>query len=101
MLKYLQDLDENKAAGLDNLSGKFLKDGATVLAKPISQICNFSIKYSIFPSDCEITKLKSLFKKGSKTDPQNYRPISLVPLISKIIEKVIHAQTQCFLDKMI
>ena len=49
MLKHLQDLDENKAAGLDNLSGKFLKDGPTVLAKSISQICNLSIKYSIFP----------------------------------------------------
>ena len=92
-------MDENKDAGLDNLSGKFLKDGATVLAKPISQICNLSIKYSIFPSDCKIAKLKPLFKKGSKTDPKNYRPISLLPLVSKIIEKVIHDQTQRFLDK--
>ena len=49
MLKHLQDLDENKAAGLDNLSGKFLKDGPTVLAESISQICNLSRKYSIFP----------------------------------------------------
>ena len=92
-------MNENEAAGLDNLSGKFLKDGATVLAKPISQICNLSIKYSIFPSDCKIAKLKPLFKKGSKTDPKNYCPISLLPLVSKIIEKVIHDQTQRFLDK--
>ena len=63
VLKLLQDLDENKAAGLDNLSGKFLKDGATVLAKPISQVYNLFIKYSIFPSDCEIAILKPLFKK--------------------------------------
>ena len=49
VLKLLQNLDENKAAGLDNLSVKFLKDEATVLAKPISQIYNLSIKYSIFP----------------------------------------------------
>ena len=40
VLKLLQDLDENKAAGLDNLSGKFFKNGATVLPEPISQICN-------------------------------------------------------------
>ena len=96
VLKHLQDLDENKAAGLDNLSGK---NGETVLAKPISQICNLSIKYSIFPPDCKIAKLKPLLKKGSKTDPQNYRPISLLPLVSKIIDKVIHDQTQHFLDK--
>ena len=49
VLTLLQNLDENKAAGLDNPSVKFLKDEATVLAKPISQIYNLSIKYSIFP----------------------------------------------------
>ena len=65
-------MDENKATGLENL----LKDGATVLAKPISQICNLPIKYSIFPSDCKIAKLKLLFKKGSKTDPKNCHPMS-------------------------
>ena len=65
VLKILKDMDENKAAGLDNLSGKFLKDGADILAKPISQICNLSIKYSVFPADCKIAKLKPLFKKGS------------------------------------
>ena len=99
VLKLLQDLDENKAAGLDNLSRKFLKDGATVLAKSISQICKLFVKYTIFPSDCKIAKLKPLFKKGSKTAPQNSRPISLLPLVSKIIERVIHDQTQSFLDK--
>ena len=70
VLKHLQDLDGNKAAGLDKLSGKFLKDGATVLAKPISQICNLSIKYSTFLSDCKIAKLKVLSKKGPKIDPK-------------------------------
>ena len=63
-------MDENKAACLDNLSGKFLKDEATVLGKPIFQICNLSTKYSIFPSDCEIAKLKPLFKKAQKQLPK-------------------------------
>ena len=44
VLKLLQDLDENKAAGLDNLSGKFLKDPAIVLAKPISQYFHLTVK---------------------------------------------------------
>ena len=89
VLKIIQDLDENKAASLYNLSGKFLKDEATVLPKPISQICNISIRYSIFPSDCKIAKLKPLFKKGSKTAPKNYHRIPLLLLDSKIIRKVI------------
>ena len=58
VLKLLKDRGENKAAGLDNLSGNFFKQGATVSAKSTSQICNFSIKYSIFTSDCKIMKLK-------------------------------------------
>ena len=70
LLKLLQDLYENKAVSFDNLSAKFLKDGATVLTKRISQICKFSIKYSIFPSGFKIAKLKPLFKKGSKTVPK-------------------------------
>ena len=85
VLKILKNMDENKNAGLDNLSGKFLKDGATIFAKPLSQSCNLSIKYSKFQNDCKIAKLKPLFKRGSKTDPKNYRPISLLPLISRII----------------
>ena len=89
----------DKAAGIDNLSGKFLKDAANILAKPISEICNLSIKYSVFPTDCQIAKLKPLFKKGSKTLPKNYHPISLLPLILKIFEKVVHDQTQAFLDE--
>ena len=72
--KILNNIDESKAAGLDNLSGKFLKDGASVLAKPISQICNLSIKYSKFPASCKIAKLKPLFKKGSKTAPKIIAP---------------------------
>ena len=82
-----------QAAGVDNLYGKFLKDGATFSSKPISQFCNLSIKHSIFPSDCKIAKLKPLFKKGSKADPQIYRPMSLLRLVSKIIEKVMHDET--------
>ena len=99
ILKLLNNINPSKAAGIDNIAGKFLKDGASVLAKPLTQICNLSISLSIFPKQCKHAKLKPLFKKGSTTEPKNYRPISLLPLISKIIEKVIHDQTQAYLDK--
>ena len=79
----MQNIDISKAAGTDNLSGKFLKDGAGILAKPLSEICNLSITSRTFPNACKVTKLKSIFRKGKKTDPSNYRPISFLPLISK------------------
>ena len=99
ILKLLQNTNPSKAAGLDNLAGKFLREGATVLVTPITEICNLSIRLSAFPEKCKIAKLKPLFKKGSKTEAKNYRPISLLPLISKIVERVIYDQTQNFLDK--
>ena len=100
VLQRLKDMNVDKAAGIYNLLGKFLKDGSNILAKlQISELCNLSIKHSLFPKDCQIAKLKPLYKKGSGTLPKNYRLISLLPLISKITEKVIHDQTQAFLDE--
>ena len=91
--------DENKAPGIDDLSGIFLKDGASLLATPTTPLCNLSISSSRFPDACKIAKLKPLFKKGSKTDPRNYRPISLLALMSKELERIVHEQTIDFLDK--
>ena len=51
----------------------------------------------MFPIDCQIAKLKPLFKRGSTALPKNFHPISLLSLISKIFEKIIHDQTQAFL----
>ena len=78
---------------------KFLKDVADISARSISQLCNLSIKLNSFPRSCKIAKVKPLFKKGSKTEPQKHRPISLLPILLKIIERVIHDQTQELLSK--
>ena len=69
----LKKTNINKAPGIDKLTGICIKDGAEILAGPLTQIVNLSIKYSTFSDPCKIAKLKALFKKGSKTDPKNYR----------------------------
>ena len=85
--------------GLDNLAGRFLKDGATELSLPVTELINLSIKSSVFPEQCKIAKLKPLYKKGSALIPKNYRPISLLPLLSKLFEKIIHMQTRDYLNE--
>ena len=96
ILTILKNTNVSKPAGLDSLSDRFLKDGAEVLAKPITDLCNLSITSGKFPDSCKIAKLKPIYKKGSLTEASNYRPISLLPLISKVIKKVIHDQTSAF-----
>ena len=54
--------------GLDNLGGRFLKDGATELSLPVAKL---SIKRSVFPDQCKIAKLKPLYKKGSTLVSKN------------------------------
>ena len=98
VFKIMENIEISKAAGIDKLPGNFLKDDAKILSKLISEICNLSISHGIFPNDCKVAKLKPIFKKGKKVDLSNYRPISLLPLISKIIEKVVHDQTHEFLS---
>ena len=95
MLKILRDIDTSKAAGIDRLLGRFLKDGANVLAKPVTDICNLSMSLNKFPSSLKLAKVKPI----SKTSVSNYRPISLLPILSKVIEKIVHEQTTKFLSE--
>ena len=88
--KILLSLDTSKAARMDQIPAKFLREGAEVLAVPLRNIINLSIKESTFPEEYTIAKLKPIFKKGARTYPRKYRPISLLPLVSKMIEKSIH-----------
>ena len=70
ILKLLEGINPSKAAGPDNLGGKFLKDGASILATPVTELSNLLISLATFPDDCKQAKMKPLFKKGSKDDPK-------------------------------
>ena len=69
VLKLLKNIDISKAAGVDNLPERFLKDGAVILAKPVTKIRNLSIKSKLFPDPCKLAKLKPIFK-GQEWTPQ-------------------------------
>ena len=70
IINILDNFDTNKAAGIDGLSDIFIKDGAKILSKPISDLINLSISLSSAPESCKVAKLKPLFKKGSKLEPK-------------------------------
>ena len=96
LFNILKNVEVTEATGIDQISGTFLKDGGLILAKPISELCNLSMTFGSFPYGCKIAKVKPLFKKGSKTDLSNYRPIFLLPLLPKVFERVVLDQTEEF-----
>lgn len=88
--KFLQNLDVSKATGTDTLGPRLLRISAPYIANEINYICNQSIKTSTFPEKWKEAKVTPLFKKGSCEDVNNYRPISILPTLSKILEKHVH-----------
>ena len=66
---------------------------------PITQIYNLSIKCSLFSKDCKVAKVKPLCKKGTKTDPKDLRPVSLLSVVSNIMEKLMHDETMNYLTE--
>ena len=81
ILKQLRSLNPNKAIGLDGVSSRFLRDGADVIAEPVCHLVNMSILTETVPSGFKSAKVVPLFKKGSKLEPGNYRPVSILTLI--------------------
>ena len=90
--KELTNLKRKKATGIDNLPPGMLKDAASILAKPITYVINLSLKSGIVPTDWKVAKLIPLHKSGSHSTIDNYRPISVLPTLSKILEKMFHNQ---------
>ena len=98
VLKLLLSLKTNKAIGLDNISARLLKCGAHEICPSVTKLLNLSIRSGKFPEIWKCSKVTALFKSGERTNATNYRPISILPTLSKILEKVVHWQFYQFLN---
>ncbi len=90
--KIIDGLAPKSSSGFDELSTKLLKSSKLVLLKSITLIVNQMISTGIFPDKLKIAKINPIYKKEDETLFTNYRPISLLPAISKIFEKVLFQQ---------
>ena len=98
-INILKDLNPSKAADIDNLSGKILKDGADILARPISQLCNLSIKLNLFSRSCKRAKVKPLFKKAQKLTLKTTAPFHYSPSYQKLLKRLFMTKHRVFLVK--
>jgi hypothetical protein len=97
VLKYINSLSPNKATGLDGIPSRFVRDSAPMISEPLSHIINLSIIQGSVPDDLKSARVVPLFKKNDKTEVGNYRPVSILSVVSKVLEKVIFDQVQEYL----
>ncbi len=88
----LKGIKCSKATGLDGLNARLLKSACREIALPITHIINLSIMTGVFPNSWKQAKVTPLFKEGDKKDVNNYRPISVLPVLGKILECLVHDQ---------
>ena len=96
--KQLKSLKRNKSAGIDGFPPGMLKDCHKIISQPLRHIINLSLNSGIVPSSWKIAKVVPIYKKGTTTDPANYRPISVLPVLSKVLEKAVHCQLMDYLE---
>jgi hypothetical protein len=97
--KIIEKLDINKSAGLDYLGPYIIKLCKDYISVPIASIINSSIVQGIFPDQLKLANVIPIHKGGSKEDANNYRPISILPTLSKIFERHIANQLYLFFQQ--
>ena len=86
----ISNLDVNKAVGPDLISHKLLKITCKSISKPLSALFNKSLQTATFPSKWKQSLVLPLFKKGDKSSVSNYRPISLLSCVGKLMERCVY-----------
>ena len=94
----LKSVDASKATGSDGIPGFLLKQHASVLAPNLTSIINLSLRTGQVPPTFKVSHVSPLFKSGDPTLPQNYRPVSLLPIISRILETMVKRQLTAYLE---
>lgn len=89
VIDVLENLVINKAAGPDGISHKLLKETAKSISKPLTILFNKSIHSETYPSLWKKANVIPLFKKGDKSVPSNYRPVSLISCVGKVMERTV------------
>ena len=80
------------------LTSKLLKMAAGIIAPSLTAIFSNSIHTGIYPNEWKSAKVTPISKKGLKSDPNNYRPISVIPIVSKVFEQIVYNQLYHYLN---
>ena len=99
ILKLVESLPNKRSSGFDNVDNKLLKAIKFEIAEPLVLIFNQSLKVGVFPESMKLADVFPLYKSKDRDQLCNYRPISLLITLSKLLEKLVYTRTYHFLNK--
>ena len=99
VIKEIDNMCKEKATGDDHISCRLLKMTKHVIAESLTDIINKSLTSGCVPKGWKTARVIPIFKAGDMTNPSNYRPISILSVVSKIIERAVHRQLSEFIDE--
>ena len=88
---------KDTATGFDDMNSMSLKISSEILVKPLTNICNLSLTQGIFPSQLKIANVIPLYKSDDPMLFNNYRPVSVLCVLSKVFEKIMYNRVSTFL----
>ena len=95
----IKSLKSKSTPGYDGISGRILKLGIRFISKPLTYICNKSMEAGLFPDRCKLAIVRPIYKKGDREEINNYRPVSLLPAISTILEIIMLKRLESHLER--
>ena len=96
--KAIKRLRPKTSCGFDEISPKLLKATHIEILKPLTHICNLSLTTGTFPEKMKTAKVIPIFKSGNKHSFSNYRPVSLLPSFSKVLERLVYNRLQSYFN---
>ena len=97
ILNTINSLNVRKSCGFDHIPPYFVKLAGSVISEPFSVLVNHLITLGIFPEVLKVAKVIPVYKSGSRHNPTNYRPISLLSCFAKVFEKLLYKRLDIFM----